>query len=85
MTNIDLLSKIDRALISIDPNSITASANIGSIHRQLIWCRAQLTGQPSGLKRGPLTMGLIATREFDMWGDNPELAGLINEIQRAFE
>jgi len=30
---------------------------------------------------GPLTMGLIATREFDMYGDNPALAGLINEIQ----
>jgi hypothetical protein len=30
-------------------------------------------------------MGLIATREFDTWGDNPELAALINQIQRAFE
>lgn len=30
-------------------------------------------------------MGLIATREFDMWGDKPELAALINQIQRAFE
>lgn len=30
-------------------------------------------------------MGLIATREFDMWGDNPEFAALINQIQRAVE
>ena len=57
----------------------------GRIHRQLIWCRAQLAGQLSETKQGPLTMGLIATREFDMWGDNPELAALINQIQRAFE
>jgi hypothetical protein len=85
MTTTNLLNKIDQALVSIEPNLISASANVGSIHRQLTWCRAQLTGQPSEPKQGPLTMGLIATREFDMWGDNPELASLINEIQRAFE
>ncbi|AMV43407.1 MULTISPECIES: hypothetical protein [Paraburkholderia] len=84
MNTTHLLSKIDQALTGIELNSSGASANIESIHRQLTWCRAQLTGQPSGHKQGPLTMGLIATREFDMWGDNPELASLINEIQRAF-
>ena len=30
-------------------------------------------------------MGLIATREFDMYGDRPELALLINEVQREAE
>ena len=85
MTNTNLLSKIDQALLSIEPNAMTASANVRSIHRQLMWCRAQLAGQRSEPRQGPLTMGLLATREFDMWGDNPELAVLINEIQRAFE
>ncbi|OEZ48569.1 hypothetical protein JAB1_31790 [Janthinobacterium sp. MP5059B] len=28
-------------------------------------------------------MGLIATRELDMYGDNPDLALLINDIQDA--
>jgi hypothetical protein len=26
-------------------------------------------------------MGLIATRAFDMYGDEPELASLINEVE----
>jgi hypothetical protein len=30
-------------------------------------------------------MGLIATRELDMYGDMPELADLINRIQREVE
>jgi hypothetical protein len=30
-------------------------------------------------------MGLIATREFDMYGNQPELASLINRIQRFVE
>ena len=30
-------------------------------------------------------MGLIATREFDMYGDRAELASLINEVQREAE
>jgi hypothetical protein len=61
------------------------SPNIQSIHRQLLWCRAQISGEPSEPKQGPFTMGLIATRELDMWGDKPELAVLTNQIQHAFE
>ena len=34
---------------------------------------------------GPFSMGLIAVREFDMYGDRPELAVLINEVQRAMQ
>jgi hypothetical protein len=30
-------------------------------------------------------MGLIATRELDMYGDRPELAELINRIQQEVE
>ncbi len=85
MTNAELLLKIDNALLAIGPMLTATWANVQSIHRQLIWCRAQISGEPSEPKQGPLTMGLIATREFDMCGDKTELAALINQIQHAFE
>jgi hypothetical protein len=85
MTNTQLLLEVDRALSIIEPMLTPTWTNVQSIHRQLTWCRAQISGEPSEPKAGPLTMGLIATREFDMWGDNPELAVLINRIQRAFQ
>lgn len=85
MTNTELLLKIDAALSAIGPLTAPTRPNVQSIRRQLKWCRAQISGESSEPKQGPLTMGLIATREFDMWGDNPELAALINQIQRAFE
>lgn len=81
----ELLLKVDEALSAIGPMLTSTWPNLQSIHRQLMWCRAQISGEPSEPKPGPLTMGLIATREFDMWGDMPELAVLINQIQRAFE
>ena len=81
----ELLLKVDEALSAIGPMLTAASPNVQSIHRQLVWCRARISGEPSEPRQGPLTMGLIATREFDMWGDMPELAVLINQIQRAFE
>ncbi|SIT46060.1 conserved hypothetical protein [Paraburkholderia piptadeniae] len=85
MTNDELLYKIDEALSVVEPMLAPTWPNVQSIHRQLMWCRAQISGETSESKQGPLTMGLIATREFEMWGDNPELAALINQIQRAFE
>lgn len=85
MNNAELLRKIDKALSVIEPMLATTWPNVQSIHRQLTWCRAQISGETSESKQGPLTMGPIATREFDMWGDNPELAALINAIQRALE
>jgi len=85
MTNTELLLKIDAALSTIGPLVGPTWPNVRSIHRQLTWCRAQISGESSEPKQGLLTMGLIATREFDTWGDNPELAALINQIQRAFE
>lgn len=85
MTNTELLIKIDAALAAIEPMLAPTWPNVLSIHRQLTWCHAKLSGDASEPKQGPLTMGLIATREFDMWGDNPELAALINQIQSAFE
>lgn len=81
----ELLLKIDEALSAIGPMLTATWPDVQSVYRQLRWCRAQISGEPSEPKQGPLTMGLIATREFDMWGDKPELAALINHIQRAFE
>ncbi len=52
-----------------------------SISTQLHWCLSLANHQPTP-SQGLLTMGLIATREFDMYGDNPALADLINDIQR---
>lgn len=85
MKDAELLRKIDEALSAIGPMLTSTRPNVQSIHRQLVWCRAQISGEPSEPKQGALTMGLIATRGFDMWGDKPELAVLINQIQRAVE
>jgi hypothetical protein len=53
-----------------------------SIRRQLNWCLAFARGEEPKPAPGSFSMGLIATREFDMYGDQPELARLINQIQR---
>lgn len=57
----------------------------GSVARQLRWCVALAAGEPREKRPGPFTMGLIATREFVMYGDQPELASLVNEVQREAE
>ncbi len=56
-----------------------------SIERQLNWCRRFECGLPREPAPGPFSMGLIAVREFDMYGDMPELASLINKVQRLVE
>jgi hypothetical protein len=37
------------------------------------------------LMPGPFSMALIAVREFDMYGDDPDLAALIGKVQRVME
>ncbi|KLU23224.1 hypothetical protein EOS_26550 [Caballeronia mineralivorans PML1(12)] len=83
--NAELLQKTNSALSDVEVLMTGGGANMHSIHRQLMWCRAQVIGEPSEPKQGPLTMSLIATRELDMWGDNSDLAALISHIQRAVE
>ena len=56
-----------------------------TILRQIEWCRMLLMGLPVEPRPGPFPMGLIATREFDMYGDQPGLAEQINEIQKAMD
>jgi hypothetical protein len=75
------LAKIDEALAQIEP---MAKAGLGlalSIERQLRWCRAFALGEPGEERPGPFSMGMIATRNFDMWGNDPELASLINDVE----
>jgi hypothetical protein len=78
----DFLAKIDQALAQIAPMADAGWAPAQSIARQLRWCRAFALGEPREERPGPFSMGLIATREFDMWGSEPELASLINEVER---
>ena len=76
------LAKIDEALAKIVPMEAAGWAPAQSIARQLRWCRALALGEVREERPGPFSMGLIATREFDMWGNEPELASLINEVER---
>ncbi|MBV9833121.1 MAG: hypothetical protein JO055_01860 [Alphaproteobacteria bacterium] len=76
------LGKIDEALAQIVPMAEAGWAPAHSIERQLRWCRAFALGETREERPGPFSMGLIATREFDMWGNEPELASLINEVER---
>lgn len=81
----DLAIKIVGALREIKNLRSGDSLSTESISRQLQWCKDFLTGKPLEPKPGPFSMGAIATREFDMYGDKLELARLINEIQDSME
>ncbi|MBM3620959.1 MAG: hypothetical protein FJX20_09735 [Alphaproteobacteria bacterium] len=76
------LAKIDEALAQIEPMAAAGLGVAESILRQLRWCRAFALGEPREERPGPFSMGMIATRNFDMWGSEPELASLINEVER---
>lgn len=83
--NMTLLELIDDALHEIQPMAALPFEPAVSIERQLRWCRSFELGIPNAPKPGPFSMGLIAVREFDMYGSQPELAALINEVQRLVE
>jgi hypothetical protein len=78
----EFLAKINTALARIEPMAEAGWGPAESILRQLRWCRALALGDSHEERPGPFSMGLTATREFDMWGDEPDLAGLINEVER---
>ena len=78
-----LLRKIQSAIQQIQPLAEKGWPPGQSILRQLGWCEVFVSGYPSDPAPGPLSMGLIATRELDMYGDKPDLALLINDIQDA--
>jgi hypothetical protein len=76
------LEKASEALRSMPPFQGKGWPPADSIVRQLKWCIGFLSGEDVEERPGPFSMGLIAVREFDMYGDQPELAQLINEVQR---
>lgn len=78
----ELVPLIDQALARIEPLA-EAWEVAASIARQLRWCRGTVLGLDVEPAPGPLSMGLMATREFDMYGDDPDFARLINRIQDA--
>lgn len=80
-----LLQKIQSALQRMAPMAEQGWPPAQTILRQLEWCRMLLMGLPVEPRPGPFSMGLIATREFDMYGEQPDLAEQINEIQRAMD
>lgn len=82
---VSLLTKARIALAQVEPMAAQGWGPAESIARQLRWCAALAANEPREERPGPFSMGLIATREFDMYGDRPELATLINEVQRETE
>jgi hypothetical protein len=80
-----LLGKAQSALEQIEPLAAQGWPPAQSIARQLRWCIAFASGLPREDRPGPFSMGLIATRELDMYGDMPDLANLINQVQREVE
>jgi hypothetical protein len=84
-THEPLLTMARSALEQIEPLAAQGWAPAQSIARQLRWCVAFASVQPRPDRPGPFSMGLIATRELDMYGDRPELAELINRIQQEVE
>jgi hypothetical protein len=78
-----LIMEIEAALARLQPMADVGWDPAMSIARQLRWCRGALNGEIVEAPPGPFSMGLIATREFDMYGSEPELASRINVIERA--
>jgi len=78
-----ILELANEALAQIVPMAEAGWAPAQSIERQLRWCTAFALGLPTEPRPGPFTMGLIAMRELDMYGDQPDLVLLINRLQNV--
>jgi hypothetical protein len=81
----ELLERIEEALRGIEQEGGDAFPPMASVKRQLLWCRARLRGEEGGRPPGPFDMGAIAMRELDMYGDNPDLALEVYQIEREME
>ena len=79
--DLTLTEKIDKALAGVERHGGDRLAHMSSIKKQLLWCRSYLSGSPPFPLPEPLSMGLLATRNLDMYDDDPELALLINKIE----
>ncbi|MBY0241775.1 MAG: hypothetical protein K2X55_20925 [Burkholderiaceae bacterium] len=80
-----ILELANEAIAQISPMAEAGWTPAQSIERQIRWCIAFASDLPTEERPGPFTMGLIATRELDMYGDQPELALLINRLQNEVE
>lgn len=79
-----LLTDIHRALAMLSRDDVQqahARSVLDSLQRQLEWCRDYVSGLPVPARPGSFSMGVIATREMDMYGDQRKLAELINAIE----
>jgi len=83
--NAELLAIARETLAQVAPMEAQGWAPAQGIARQLRWCIAFASDEPREEHPGPFSMGLIATREFDMYGDRPELADPVNRVQEAAE
>ncbi len=83
--NVLLHTMTEEALAQIVPMAAAGWGPAQSIEEQLRWCLALASDTQRETPPGPFSMGLIATREFDMYGDQPDLALLINKIQAEAE
>jgi len=77
----ELLRRIEEALEGVEQEGGDAFPPMASVKRQLLWCRGRLRGEAVGEPPGPLTMGTIAMRELDMYGENPDLALEVYQIE----
>lgn len=81
----ELLRRVEEALEGVEQEGGDAFPPMASVKRQLLWCRAYLRGEGPGERPGPFTMGTIAMRELDMYGDNPDLALEVYQIEREVD
>ena len=81
----ELLRRIEEALEGVEQEGGDAFLPMASVKRQLLWCRAYLRGEELEPRPGPFTMGSIAMRELDMYGDNPDLALDVYQIEREVD
>ncbi len=77
----ELLSRIEEALRGVEQEGGDAFPPMASVKRQLLWCRGYLRGEETGAPPAPFTMGALAMRELDVYGDNPDLALEVYRIE----
>jgi hypothetical protein len=81
----ELLSRIEEALAGVEQEGGDAFPPMARVKRQLLWCRAYLRGDEVDGRPTPFDMGAVAMRELDLYGDNPDLALEVYQIEREME
>ena len=65
------------------PSRAAPRADEHLFRQNLEWYRGKLLGEEVPEPPGPLAMGIQTTREFDMWGNESDLARLVNDVEEA--